>query len=182
MERIISPNQGAFIRGRWIVENTVIAHEVMHKIKSHKGKNSLMMIKVDLKKAYDIVEWQFLDRALVTWGFSKGFEARSPLSPLLFILCSEFLTRTLTREEGKGTIHGTKISKNAPTVSHLMYVDDLLVMCRAKPIEAKMVNDCFKKYCEWSSQQANVDKNKSKDFFKLKERVRGRLEGWNKQL
>ncbi|KAH7537359.1 hypothetical protein FEM48_Zijuj03G0084200 [Ziziphus jujuba var. spinosa] len=40
-----------------------------------------------------------------------------------------------------------------------MYADDLLIMCRAKPQEATVVDECFKKYCEWSSQQANVNKS-----------------------
>lgn len=56
MGRIISPNQGAFVEGRWIVENMIIAQEVPHKIKKHKGKNWLMMLKVDLKKTYSRLE------------------------------------------------------------------------------------------------------------------------------
>lgn len=53
LPNLISPNQGAFIEGKWIVENTVVAHELAHKIRTHKGKNGLMMIKIDMKKAYD---------------------------------------------------------------------------------------------------------------------------------
>ncbi|XP_060669823.1 uncharacterized protein LOC132800353 [Ziziphus jujuba] len=177
LERIISPNQGAFVRGLWIAENTVVAQEVVYKIRSHKRKNGLMMMEVDLKKAYDRIKWEFLDRALSSWGFSEGFQrlirscvysvhyslllngsiCRSfsldrglrqadPLSLLLVILCSEFLTRLLTREEKKGTLYGIKISKNAPAVSHLMYAYDLLIMCRAKPQEEAVVDECFKKY------------------------------------
>ena len=43
----------------------------MHKIKSHKGANGLLLMKLDMKKAYDRLEWGFVDKALAAWGFSK---------------------------------------------------------------------------------------------------------------
>lgn len=45
-------------------QNSVIAHVVMHKIKYNKGKNGLTLLKCDLKKAYEKLEWPFLDKAL----------------------------------------------------------------------------------------------------------------------
>lgn len=36
LANIISPNQGVFVEGKWIVENTVAAYELVHKIKSAK--------------------------------------------------------------------------------------------------------------------------------------------------
>lgn len=38
----------------------------MHKIKKHRSSNGLMCIKVDLKKAYDRIKWDFLNIALQT--------------------------------------------------------------------------------------------------------------------
>lgn len=64
MSKIVSPNQRAFIESRWIAENTVIAQETMHRVKKHRGKNGLMVVKVDIKKVYDRAEWTFLDQAL----------------------------------------------------------------------------------------------------------------------
>lgn len=48
----------------------MIAQEDIHKIKKHSGTNGLMMLKVDLKKAYDQLEWEFVVKALNAWGFS----------------------------------------------------------------------------------------------------------------
>ena len=70
---MIAPNQGAFVEGRWIAENTVNAHELVHKVKKHKGKNRLMLLKINLKKALDRIEWSFLDVVLGAWGFSNKF-------------------------------------------------------------------------------------------------------------
>lgn len=64
LEKIISPNQDAFVKGRWIVENSVIAQEVVHRIKKHKGKKGLIVMKIDMKKAYDSMEWHFISRVL----------------------------------------------------------------------------------------------------------------------
>lgn len=36
--KIISPNQGVFIEGKWIAENTLVAQEMVHKVKNYKGK------------------------------------------------------------------------------------------------------------------------------------------------
>lgn len=38
LPRIISPNQRAFVGGHWISENTVVAQELVHKARKHKGK------------------------------------------------------------------------------------------------------------------------------------------------
>lgn len=65
----------------------------------------------------------------------RGLLQGDPLSPLLFIICFEFLSRLIyNKEEGK--IHGIKVSQNAHPISHLMYADDLLIMCCANPSEA----------------------------------------------
>lgn len=158
--KFISLNQGAFIEDRWIAENIVTAQKVLQKVKKHRGRNGLMMVKVDLKKAYDHIERNFLDRAQAAWGFSedaprftyscvstvefsvlinrgisetftprRGLRQGDPLSLYLFIICAEFLTRMLGVQEEKGAIHGIKVSKNAPAITHLLYVDDLLIMC-----------------------------------------------------
>lgn len=73
MERIISPNQGALVKGQWLTENTVIGQELMHKINKHKGKKELMLLKIDMKKTYYRMERSFINRALMVWGFSEHF-------------------------------------------------------------------------------------------------------------
>lgn len=63
----LSPNQTAFIKGRYILESVVLAREVIHEVK--KTNRSGLMLKLDYDKAYDRVSWDFLFEMLESRGF-----------------------------------------------------------------------------------------------------------------
>lgn len=83
------------------------------------------------------------------------------MTPYLIIslFYAQNFLRLLCGEEDKCGIHEIKVSRNALAISHIMYADDLLIMCRANKEEAMAVNNCFEKYCEWSSQEINGRKS-----------------------
>ena len=59
---LITPNQNAFLKGRLITDNILLASECMEKIKkTRKNKIGLCAFKVDIAKAYDKVSWSFLE-------------------------------------------------------------------------------------------------------------------------
>ena len=60
LPHLISSIQTSFIPGKHITENIVIAQEVVHSMRKKKGKVGQMAIKVDLKKAYDRLSWEFI--------------------------------------------------------------------------------------------------------------------------
>ena len=57
LDKLISPNQAAFVPGRQGLDNIVIAQELLHSLDTKKGKVGFMAVKVDLAKAYDRLEW-----------------------------------------------------------------------------------------------------------------------------
>ncbi|XP_074271638.1 uncharacterized protein LOC141595569 [Silene latifolia] len=66
---IVSENQSAFTPGRLITDNILVAFELFHHMKNSRNKNGHMAIKLDMSKAYDLVEWSFLERVLRRMGF-----------------------------------------------------------------------------------------------------------------
>lgn len=90
---------------------------------------------------------------------NHGLRQGDPLSPLLFIIGSEVLTRLIEDEESKDHLHAIKISTAAPTISHLMYTDDLFMLCRADRLNNLSFKRCFNKYCKWPGQEANLEKS-----------------------
>lgn len=74
LDEIIAPVQSAFVPGRSITDNILIAYESMHTIKNKKkGKVGYCALKLDMHKAYDRVEWVFLEKIMSRLGFHEEF-------------------------------------------------------------------------------------------------------------
>jgi hypothetical protein len=65
--KLINPSQTTFIPRRNIMEGVVMLHETIHEI--HKKKMSGVILKLDFEKAYDKVNWNFLQQTLRVKGF-----------------------------------------------------------------------------------------------------------------
>jgi len=72
MHHLISPLQVAFISGRKGLDNMIIAQEILHTMEKKKGRTGTMALKIDLKKAFDKLEWSFIHEILVHFNFSKN--------------------------------------------------------------------------------------------------------------
>ena len=74
LNSIISKTQSAFIAGRLITDNVLIAFELLHHMKTGcLGKIGFMALKLDISKAYDQVEWVFLKNILLRLGFQQSW-------------------------------------------------------------------------------------------------------------
>jgi hypothetical protein len=70
LDSIISETQSAFVPGRLITGNAIIAFEGFHKIQHSKNpNNNHCAYKLDQSKAYDRVDWNFLEKAMLKMGF-----------------------------------------------------------------------------------------------------------------
>nr|GEV20079.1 hypothetical protein [Tanacetum cinerariifolium] len=76
IKEVVSENQSAFVPGRRISDNILITQELMHNYHRNRGPPRCAF-KVDIQKAYDTVDWCFLENILVSingtiHGFFKG--------------------------------------------------------------------------------------------------------------
>jgi hypothetical protein len=155
-DRLLSGNQTAFVKGRFILEGVVSAHEIIHDTarNNHKG----LVLKLDYEKAYDRVSWHFLEEMMTIRGFGsrwrkwvmaliengsiairindsnsgcfrsgKGLRQGDPLSPLLFNLVVDVFTRMLIKAAKRGHITDLLNSLYPEGIISLQYADDTLL-------------------------------------------------------
>uniref|UniRef100_A0A2N9FG91 Reverse transcriptase domain-containing protein n=1 Tax=Fagus sylvatica TaxID=28930 RepID=A0A2N9FG91_FAGSY len=189
--------QSAFIPGRWIAENQLIVHELLHSFKRRKVKGGFVAMKVDLQKAYDRINWNFLRIVLRRFGFqevfvnwimqcvtsvsflvlinggksksfrpTRGIRQGDPLSPYLFILCQEVLSRLIDKELIEGNIRGVCMNVGGPAFTHVMYADDIILFARVNGKEVKILDECIEK---------------CRDFKFLQDKIVARLLGWRSE-
>ena len=64
---VISDSQYAFVKGRQILDGILVANEVVDD--ARKSKKEFLLFKVDFEKAYDLIEWSYLDEVMYKMGF-----------------------------------------------------------------------------------------------------------------
>ena len=160
---IVSPSQNAFVKGRQILDSVLIANECIDS--RLKANIPGVLCKLDLEKAYDHVNWEFLLYLLRRCGFSekwrrwiyfcissvrfsilvngspcgffpstRGLRQGDPLSPMLFVIVMEALSRLIDKAIGAGMISGFSVSRDIHDpllISHLLFTDDTLIFCEA---------------------------------------------------
>ncbi|XP_075111508.1 uncharacterized protein LOC142181830 [Nicotiana tabacum] len=187
MPELIDKCQTAFVPRRMIVDNIIMSHEL---VKGYGRKNisPRCMLKIDMQKAYDSVEWIYIEQMMKLLGFpkkfvrwimkcistvhytiiineqpAKPFEARrglrqgDPLSPVLFVMAMEYLSRLLKNLKGNKEF---KYHPNCAKVNlvHLGFADDLLLFCRGDIQSVKEMHQQFKTFSEASGLTANQNK------------------------
>ncbi|KAF7811880.1 reverse transcriptase [Senna tora] len=184
----ISFNQGAFNPGRKPTDNVVIAQDLVFRFQKKRGQMGWMLIKLNLEKTYDKINWKFLLDALQFFGMpldslklihsclstvkhqilingelsgnicpSHGIHQGDPLSPYLFIIAMEMLTKCIDLEVSKGKwkaplVKGIKIS-------HLLYVDDVLLFVKTDRNSVLAVKRALETFLEISGLSVNESKS-----------------------
>lgn len=150
----MSEEQSTFVPGRSIIDNALIAIELIHYLKcKKKGALGDVALKLDISKAYERVSWEYLQEIMLKLGFDlkwvkwilmfdssvhysvmmnsdeagcvspgRGLRQGDPLSPYLYILCTEGLSFWIKIDKGRGQLHGTKLCMRALIITHLFFL------------------------------------------------------------
>ncbi|XP_010462981.1 PREDICTED: uncharacterized protein LOC104743622 [Camelina sativa] len=169
LPNVVSESQAAFIPGRYITDNVLIAHEVLHSLRVRKRcATSYMAVKTDISKAYDRIEWSFLEEVLIHKGFHTTW-IKWIMSCVRSVSFSVIIngspygsfrpTRGIRQATREGRIQGIQISNGGPRVSHLFFADDSLFFVKADHRNSSTLLKIFKEYEDASGQMINLEKS-----------------------
>ncbi|XP_074318047.1 uncharacterized protein LOC141654831 [Silene latifolia] len=187
LPELVNINQGGFIKGRNIVENVLICQDLV-RLYNRKAASPCCLIKIDLRNAYDSVEWDFLYQMLIamkfpqkfigwimncvttptyslslngnSFGFFKGkrgLRQGDPLSPLLFTLCMDYLSRILNVVGQQDDFKFHPLC-GPLQLNHLLFADDLLLFSKGNDISIMWLLRAFATFSAASGLCLNKEK------------------------
>lgn len=193
LNELVDSNQSAFIPGRQISDNILLAQEFMIGY-SWKDNARNCAFKVDIQKAYDTVSWDFLESCLLEFGFHRvmihwimtcirtasfsvcingevhgffkarrGLRQGDPISPYLFTLVMEVLNLMVKRQISRDNRFRYHSRCSKLKITSLSFADDLLMLCHGDLISASILRRGLDEFSISSGLYPSM--NKSEAFF-----------------
>ncbi|GKV09037.1 hypothetical protein SLEP1_g20594 [Rubroshorea leprosula] len=93
LQHLIGPFQSSFLPGRSTADNILLTQEAVHSMCRSRGKKGALAFKIDLHKAFDSVDWDFLHLVL------EDFNLPTPLIRLIMFSVSSLQLSVLWNGE-----------------------------------------------------------------------------------
>lgn len=183
----ISEEQFGFLAGRQIHEAIGVAQEGLHSLKTQKLKGVILKIdffkaydKVSWVYIIHLLIHLGFELGFIRWIMScitfvsffvlingsaspffhagRGLRQGYPLSPQLFLLVAEGLSRALTDAKNKDLIHGVQISLNLQ-ITHLLFVDDVLMFGSSSSREVDRLQEILSLFLKATGMEVNGNKS-----------------------
>lgn len=173
---MISENQSGFVKGRSITENVLLAQEIVQGVNQDNIGGNIMIkldmakaydrlarpFLIDVLKKFGFNDaftgmihrlisnvWYSITINGSREGFftsTQGLKQGDPLSPSLFILEAEVLSRQLNNLLNNERFTSFTMSRNGPQITHLAYADDIVIFCGGNRRSIKAVMNQIHKY------------------------------------
>ncbi|KAL0285038.1 UNVERIFIED_CONTAM: hypothetical protein Scaly_2831200 [Sesamum calycinum] len=155
LDKLISPSQNAFVPGRSIGDNILLAQELFAGY-NRQGLPMRCALKVDLRKAYDTVEWDFLSAVLQMFGFPGtfiGWVEECVTTPMFSVASMGTLTVS-------SRVPGVKTrGSDVPVLVRSDNGDDLLLFCKADVASVRVFRHGLAEFAKLSGLHANPQKS-----------------------
>eukprot|EP00253_Pinus_taeda_P017813 PITA_17813 len=185
---LISENQGGFLPNRHITDSILLVQEAIHSSISRKEKVFVLKLdlanafdRVRHSFLYAVLHKMGFDpffinmikacisnswisplingRPCATFQSSRGLRQGCPLSPYLFILMAESLSKALDFNRRTGMITGIQIEQGAKNINHSQFADDTLLMGGASITIARRFKKILDQFMEYSGGKVNQVKS-----------------------
>ena len=90
---------------------------------------------------------------------SRGLRQGDPLSPSLFLLCAEGLSAIINEAVRNHSFSSISVCRSSPSVTHLFFVDDSILFCKANSDECQELKLILQMYENASWQKINIEKS-----------------------
>ncbi|XP_026399720.1 uncharacterized protein LOC113295603 [Papaver somniferum] len=147
---IVSEEQVAFMKGRNIHENISLASEMVNELQI-KRKEGNVVLNLDIMQAFDTTGRFF--------SIDRGLRQGDPLSPLIFVLIEDVLSRNITKlfHEKKMTTH---VTRKGISPTHLFFADDIVIFCKGNMKSLENLVNLLGSYQRDSGQTVSREKRK----------------------